>query len=333
MKKLLTCLSLILLCGAVFKVHAQDPHFSQFYSNSIYTNPAFTATAGYTKVYLNGRKQFTNVSHSTYTTTAAADMNIRRTSSGLGFICMYDQTGASAYTTTAASAIYSYHLSVSRKLSFSAAIQGGIVNRSINRNNLVFADQLETELGIVRNTDENIATSQRFYPNFSTGFLLYSRNFFAGIAIHNLAEPNQSFVNTTSRAKENLHLRRYTLHCGMNFYTNKYDKHSTIISPNMLCMMQGRASELNLGLYARKVKFTSGVWLRQTMNNSDAMIFMMGYKFDKLSIGYSYDMGIGTFSSNIKSGHEVSLLFDLKKKGTGLKLNTIRHLRIPCPNL
>lgn len=333
MKKRLLTLIFFLAGSAWVAVYAQDPHFSQFYSNSLYTNPAFTGTNGFTKVYLNGRKQYTNVSHSSYTTTAAADINLKKTNSSLGFITMYDQTGASTYTTTSASAIYAYHMAVNRKLFFSAAIQGGIVNRSINRSNLVFADQLETEQGIVRPTDENIATSQRFYPNFSAGFLFYSRNFFSGFAIHNLAEPNQSFINTTSRSQENLQLRRYTLHCGINFYTNKYDKRATIISPNMLCMMQGRASELNLGFYVRKVKFTTGLWLRQTMNNTDAVIMMMGYKFDKFSIGYSYDLGIGPYSANIKSSHEIGIQFDLRKKGRGPGMNTIRHLRIPCPSL
>jgi type IX secretion system PorP/SprF family membrane protein len=330
MKKLLTFVLGTLGCWIV--CNAQDPHLSQFYSNTLYTNPAFTGTSGYHKFAMTGRKQFTNVTHSTYTSVASADLSIKKTNSGVGMIAMFDRSGSSAYTTSSLGAIYSYHTKVSSNVSVSAAVQGGLVNRSLDRSNLQFADQMETELGVVRDTRENISSTQRFYPNFAAGMLVYTKNFFSGFVVHNIAEPNQAFINTTSRAQENLHLRRYTVHLGMNIPTNKYLKRSAVISPNILCMAQGKATEVNLGFYLRKAKITTGLWLRQTMNNSDALILMAGYRFDKLTVGYSYDLGIGRLSGNIKSAHEITLQFDMKPKDN-YKMNSIRHLRIPCPNL
>jgi type IX secretion system PorP/SprF family membrane protein len=326
MKKLLIYLttSWRLLCSA----YAQDPHFSQFYSNMLYTNPAFAGSSGNLKFSLNGRKQFTNIPNSFYTSTASMDMRINKTKSALGFIAMYDQAGSAAYTTSSASAIYAYKVKLNKTLFMSFAIQAELVNRNVNMSNLVFADQLETEQGIVRNTNENIGSNQRFYPNFSTGALIYSKTFFAGMAIHNLTEPNHSFINTTSRDLENLHLRRYTFHAGGNMYTSRSPRKAVILSPNLLCMFQGQAAEVNLGVYARKNQFTTGLWLRQTMHNADAIIGMIGYKYNRFSFGYSYDWGIGAYSTTIKSGHEISIQFELENSN-----RSHPSMKLPCPNL
>lgn len=313
----------------LFTAKAQDPHFSQFYANSIYTNPAFAGTANDTRFSLNARKQFTNVPAPMYTTTASADMKFLG-SSGLGFTCMYDKAGSSELTTTGASMVYAFKISFNRKVTMSAALQGGFVNRNIDRSRLVFADQLETEQGVVRNTAEHISSPQRFYPNFGAGFLIYTKEFFGGFALHNIAEPNQSFINTNSRNLEDLHRRRYTAHFGMNIYTHRNIRKATIISPNILCMAQGQATEVNLGLYARKDKLTGGIWMRQTMNNTDALILMAGYKFDKFSIGYSYDLGVGQSFGTIKSAHEISIQLILKKDKS---YGRVKHTKLICPDL
>jgi type IX secretion system PorP/SprF family membrane protein len=314
----------------LYTAQAQDPHFSQFYANAIYTNPAFAGTSDHTRISLNGRKQFTNVPAPMYTTTASADMKLSG-NGGLGFTCLYDKAGSSALTTTGASMIYAHRVAVNRKVTISAAIQAGFVNRNIDRSNLVFADQLETEQGKVRNTAERLDNPQRFYPNFSAGFTVYTKDFFSGVAIHNIAEPNQSFINTSSRDQQYLHQRRYTVHMGMNLYTHRNIRKATVISPNILCMMQGEASEVNLGFYARKDKLTTGLWMRQTMNNSDAVILMAGYRFEKMTIGYSYDLGVGRSYGNIKSAHEISLQLAIEKQR--YSRGTIKHKKMPCPDL
>jgi type IX secretion system PorP/SprF family membrane protein len=331
MKKRILFLSTLIVCVMASKLYAQDPHFSQFYSNMIYTNPAFTGASDYTRFSLNGRKQFTNVPNGIYTSTLSADMKINRTNSGLGFVGMFDQAGSSAYTTNSAGLIYSYKIVVNRRLIISSAVQASFVNRSIDRSKLIFGDELDANVsGKVADTRESINTPQRYYPNFSTGFLMYNTNFFAGIAIHNITQPNMSFTEVNSSKTDNLHLRKYTLHAGVNFYTNKVIRKAVIISPNVLFMNQGKTTELNLGFYGKKNNFTTGVWMRQTMNNSDAVIFMMGYKYNHLAFGYSYDLGLEKFSGNIKSAHEISLQFELKNT---YKKNKIRSLRLSCPAL
>jgi type IX secretion system PorP/SprF family membrane protein len=330
MKKILIGFLITWLCW-IHIAKAQDPHFSQFYSNTLYTNPAFAGASGNVKVSLSGRKQFTNIPKGFYTSTASIDMPINKSKSSLGFMGMFDQAGSASYTTSSISAVYAYKLRLDRNVFMSFAIQGEFVNRSLDRSDLVFADQLETEQGIVKGTDETIGTSQRFYPNFSTGVLLFTKDLFAGIAVHNLAEPNQSFIQTNSRDKSNLHLRRYTLHAGINLYTSRYWRRAVTLSPNILCMFQGQTAEVNLGFYARKKGFTTGLWMRQTMNNADAVIMMMGYKYKNMTIGYSYDLGIGKLAASVKRAHEISIQWEISSRN--YKVNPLHHPHIPCPKM
>ncbi len=48
--------------------------------------------------------------------------------------------------------------------------------------------------GFVYQTNEPLPAERKTFPNFSTGFLAYTERFYAGFAVHNIIEPNQSFA-------------------------------------------------------------------------------------------------------------------------------------------
>jgi hypothetical protein len=89
----LPVLALMLTCIGTFTpetASAQDPEFTQFYSNPVYLNPAFAGAARCPRFVMNYRNQWPAMSGNYVTSAAAYDQHIPSISGGLGFIVMND---------------------------------------------------------------------------------------------------------------------------------------------------------------------------------------------------------------------------------------------------
>jgi type IX secretion system PorP/SprF family membrane protein len=135
-----------------------------------------------------------------------------------------------------------------------------------------------------------------------------------GFAVHNLTEPNQSFYSPNSADAAFKLPRRYTFHTGanINLTNQRYEEQRVVISPNILFMQQRNFNQLNLGFYIKKQALTAGMWFRQTSKNSDALIFLIGLKFSKFRVGYSYDVTVSGARTATQGSHELSMAFELK---------------------
>ena len=112
----LPVLALMLACiGALApqSASAQDPEFTQFYSNPVYLNPAFAGTARCPRFVMNYRNQWPAMSGNYVTSAAAYDQHIPSISGGLGIIVMNDRAGRGTLSTSRISGIYSYQQAIS----------------------------------------------------------------------------------------------------------------------------------------------------------------------------------------------------------------------------
>ena len=80
--------------------HAQDPEFSQFYSNPLLLNPAFAGTARGPRVVMSHRNQWPSMSGAFVTQAVGYDQHFNSISGGLGLVLMNDQAGQNTLTTT-----------------------------------------------------------------------------------------------------------------------------------------------------------------------------------------------------------------------------------------
>ena len=208
----------------------------------------------------------------------------------------------------------------------SASIQGSITQKSINFGKLTFYDQIVLQQGFVYATQERLANTNVFFPNFAAGGVIYSNKFYAGFAAHNITEPNQAFFGT-GRTDANIIPMRYTAHAGLVIpLIQGNPKNESNLWPNILYMQQRQYTQLNLGMYYNKGPFVVGVYYRQTASNSDAVIGLIGIRRDKLRIGYSYDRTLSAANPGAPDSHEVSLAFELRKRTPH---KTIRAIRCP----
>ncbi|MCE2786441.1 MAG: PorP/SprF family type IX secretion system membrane protein [Bacteroidota bacterium] len=312
-------------------VMGQDPQFSQFYANPIYTNPAFTGAATNARVTVSARSQYIGLNKNYRTGAASFDMNIAELNGGIGLIALTDMAGDGNLTSTIVGGVYAYHLSLNRYISLRAGIEANYHQRVYDFSQFRFGDQIDDRYGFTKPTNERVGQEQIGFMNFGTGMLVYSNQLYAGLAIHNLTEPNQSFYNPNASNEAFKLPRRYTLHAGGNIFLSKQRNEAlrTALSPAILYMQQRNFNQLNIGLYYKKQSLTAGLWFRQTSNNADAIIFLIGLKFPKFRVGYSFDATISNSRSATYGSHEMSISFEISRKKQQKK--TFKFLN--CPTL
>jgi type IX secretion system PorP/SprF family membrane protein len=311
--------------------YAQDPELSQFYAASLYTNPAMAGAAKNIRLGISARNQYTGLTNNYRTGVAALDAYIPRAKSGLGLLSMYDVAGDGFLTTTSVAAVYAFHAQINRDWGFNAAVQGGLVQKRFDFNKFIFEDMIDPVRGPVLPTKEVAPQENVSFMNFGTGILFYGKQMFAGLAVHNLTEPNQSFYYQNADSSSLKLPRRYTLHAGVNIPLNnaRYEEDQVSISPNILFMQQRNFFQMNAGFYVKQKALTLGAWYRQTSKNADAFIVMAGLKLSAFKIGYSYDAVISKAATTAVGSHELSLIIELKPVSNNRRFSKA----LKCPQL
>jgi len=306
---------------------AQDPAFSQFYANPLYLNPAFAGSVVCPRLIMNYRNQWPSISGTFVTYNASYDQHIDKISGGIGILVNADRSGEGTISTNSFSGIYSYRLEVSRTFSVKAALQATYVDRRLAWEKLTFGDQIDPKFGFVNNTREiQPGKLTKGYLDFSTGVIGYSENFYAGVAISHLTEPEEGFITIHKLPM------KFTAHLGAVIDLQKR-KHKTrtqedlTISPNILYQQQLHFNQLNYGFYVNWSPFVSGVWYRQNFQNSDALIFLVGIQQSSFKIGYSYDLTVSKLTNITGGAHEVSFAMQFRCPTKKKRIRTIN-----CPS-
>ncbi|NUM31856.1 MAG: type IX secretion system membrane protein PorP/SprF [Bacteroidetes bacterium] len=308
---------------------AQDPEMTQYYAAPIYTNPAMAGTGscnGGGRINLNYRNQWPSLPGTFVTTVASYDQHFDGLGGGIGIIAMNDVAGEGKLTSNSLAGVYSYQLSVNRKFTMRFGLEAQVINRAIDWSKLRFPDQIDATKGFTKATQEPLDYNRITFPNFSTGVLGYTERFYAGVAVHNLIEPIQSFLGTQDSKLP----RRYTIHSGLVIpLDNRYDPNMTI-SPNVLFMLQNKFTQLNLGFYFNKGPLVSGLWYRQTFGtyvNSDALMLLVGFRKERFKFGYSYDLTVSSARQAAPGSHEVSASLEWCASK-----RPIRYKKLTCPD-
>lgn len=308
------CLFVLFFVSGLFSSQAQDVTFSQFFAAPLHLNPAMVGVAGSSRVTLNYRNQWPNWPNAYRTYAVAYEQPLPFTNGSIGVRALTDDAGNGIYRTTAIGGVYGYNLKMSSEFNIQFGIDAGILQTRLDWDQLLFGDQLDPLLGgdasqfTAENRPENL---QRTVVDISTGVVFYGRNVYAGLALHHLNQPDESLleINDNLRAGRPI---RFTVHGGwqINLSSGNIRKGEAFISPNILYARQSDFSQLTAGTYAGYKSVFGGMWYRLTEQNADAVIALVGYKYNGLRIGYSYDLTVSGLAVGTTGGtHEVSLGF------------------------
>jgi type IX secretion system PorP/SprF family membrane protein len=298
--------TVVLLINSSINLYAQDPIFTQFYSNPVYLNPAFAGSNKCPRIVSNFRNQWPGFSGDFITTSLTYDQYVDKIKGGLGIILMSDQV-AKTLKSNEASFVYSYHQHLSRKFTLNFGIQGTYISKSVDRSNLTFGDMIHPRRGFVLSTQDVINYAPVDIFDFSAGILGYTDKFYVGFATHHLTEPSFSYISTNNTSFLN---RRYTAHAGTEISLNSkslFSEEEKSLSPSVLFIKQGDFQQLNFGLYYRKGNYVVGAWYRE----GDSFIVTAGMNTKLLRIGYSYDLTTSQLGVYSGGSHEISIALKL----------------------
>ncbi|MCB0396413.1 MAG: type IX secretion system membrane protein PorP/SprF [Flavobacteriales bacterium] len=295
--------------------YSQDSHFSQFYANPLYLNPAMAGSSRCPSLHMNYRNQWPALSGNFVTASASYDQYVKSAEGGLGFYILRDQAGQSTYTVHQAAAMYSYHQDITRSTKVQFGVQAAFIQRTLDWDKLIFGDQLDPKMGLMWNTKEQRPVDSKSMVDISSGIVINNKHIFGGVAVHHLTEPDEAFMNLG----ESKLPMKYTIHAGMNFYQHGNKRPS--LSPNVIYQRQGDFKQLNMGLYWDKEPLVFGIWSR--MIERDAVILTVGLKGDKYQLGYTYDATISKLATFSAGAHELSLSFLFECKNRPKKFRTM----------
>jgi type IX secretion system PorP/SprF family membrane protein len=97
MKKIITAVSFLFIIGTV---SAQDPTFTQFYSNPLYLNPALAGSNNCGRIASNYRNEWPQLTGNYITYSASYDQYFKNISGGFGILATHDQQGQGTIKTT-----------------------------------------------------------------------------------------------------------------------------------------------------------------------------------------------------------------------------------------
>lgn len=332
-KTILPLLILLLVTAFSGRVSAQDPHFSQFYANPLYLNPAFAGTNVCPRVIMNYRNQWPSITGAFITYNAGYDQYFSKLSGGLGLLAMSDRAGEGALQVNSIGMMYAYHIFLDKrqKHNLNFALQATYMSKSLQWEKLTFGDMIDQKDGFIYSTSTTIGNRGITFVDFSAGALYYQEKFFAGFAVHHLTEPVNSFYDDPDSRL----FRKYTAHVGLNIdiaQPGKYRKDVPKISPNLIYQQQDKFHQLNYGLYYQMTPIVAGLWIRHFISDpvggglSDAVIALVGFEYDKFKVGYTYDLTISQLTDASGGAHEFSFTLKFNCPTPGIKLRAIK-----CP--
>jgi type IX secretion system PorP/SprF family membrane protein len=307
---------------------AQDPEFTQFYANPLYLNPAFAGSAYGPRFVLNYRNQWPSISGGFVTYAASYDQHFDVLSGGIGVQVVRDQAGDGELRTTMGSFMYSYMLRINKTFAIKAGIQASIISKSIDFSKLLFGDMINPKLGFIEATGENLPATGVYkidpVADFSAGIMGFSKKFYGGVAVNHISEPQISFYQDNKSVLP----MKISAHAGLLIPLDNNRNPRNFFSPNVVYQKQQNFSQFNIGAYYIKDYFVAGAWFRQTSENFDALMFLIGVKKESVKIGYSYDITFSDARFGAKGSHEISLIIELK---TNKKDPSTKWRQLPCP--
>lgn len=309
-------------------LHAQDVHYSQFYTDYLRLNPSMAGNFdGSYRIGLNLRNQYSNVPAPYQTLSAYGDASLMKDHSrpnwlGAGLRVLYDRAGDGRLSTAEIQGALSFHQRFNDQLYASLGLGGTFVQKRIEYDRLFFSDQWNgQDFDEANSSGESNQFDPTSYMDLQAGFTI---NYFnersslqLGSSILHLNRPVESFFGLENQRGMRLvvHASGTTWLGGGNFglqpaayYTSEKKASELVLGTNLMFQLGESYNEAPTILYI-------GSWYRL----NDAFAVLAGIEFMSIRLLASYDFTISKPYSAFTGGPEISIthvgLFGGRSKG------------------
>lgn len=297
---------------------AQDVHLSQYYTNNMSLNPAFTGFYdGDLRFTGNYRSQWGQVGVPINTNMFSMEKHIDKYahSFGVGILFINDRVSSYALNTNKIMLGLSYERTFA-DIVFRIGGQGGYVMRSSDLSGQTFPGQWNYSTGQFDETmssGEAASTYNHGYVDVSTGLAAMKKfnsriNVTAGYGLFHLNKAKEEvFVEETFIPFRHV----FTLQGALKNRNGLY-----IFQPRYLYMYSSGAVDMVTGINAkRKINtdlwFMLGMHFRSTVAQNDAVIAILGATYKRFDVGFSMDFNVSKLSQDgpYKSTYEISVIY------------------------
>lgn len=313
---------ILLFLTTIPLVKGQDFHLSQYDAASLYFNPAMTgmniSPDDAFRVTGLHRSQWRVLNKKPFTSNYFSyEMPYKKF--GLGGYVINNRALAGGFNTFNFLLSGAYNVITDDSVkhhNLSMGFQIGMFSKSINNDIFLFDNQYSVASSTFDSnlpSGENYNSQNIFRLDANVGLFYKYRdenkkiNPFAGISLFHLSRSDESFVGVKSRVP-----MRWVMNAGSDIRINSKIK----ISPNVLFMAQGKATDLYggvLGYYA--LNGTYEVLVGGGYRNQDAFIVHAGIKQFNNIFRISYDVNssyLNTFTKG-RGAFEFSIIYNVKK--------------------
>jgi len=191
MKNLKFILIVILSGTGIYANAQQDPHFTQYFDNTLFYNPAYAGSRDMLNVTAIHREQWAGVDGRPRSTTLSIHSPLPYESVGVGITAVNDMAGPIRQTIITADISYSLRFKNKTKLSF--GVKAGVNLLGFDRDKLYNAGNPVSAMQQIEN---------RANPNIGFGVLYHGPKFFFGVSTPKLI---QNTYDGTDFNKEKRH--------------------------------------------------------------------------------------------------------------------------------
>lgn len=319
---------LVLICIGFLKTGlTQDSQFSQFYSSPLYLAPSFAGSTDGDRIAVNYRNQWPSISQAFQTYSLSYDHYFPHMKSGVGLLLFREQAGVSSLATTNIGLAYSYKFKFRSGWRVYPGLSFFYTQRSIDFDKLLFYDEIRSE--DTGGTNENRVLEKKTDVDASFSVLTYNKNMWFGFTWDRILKPDRSLTGDPMQDPF-----KFSIYGGTKFKI--FDKYNWAsgqsLSPSFLFKMQDQSTQLDLGLYWYQEPLVIGIWYRgipvfKELHSNDALAFLLGFKVEQFSIGYSYDLTISKLVGFTGGTHEISINYLFNQGVTKRE----KRRSIPCP--
>jgi type IX secretion system PorP/SprF family membrane protein len=290
---------LILMISMVGTSLAQQiPHFRHTLFSEMFQNPASITDPLKPNIILNHRSQWIGFDGNP-TSSSLGIAYPFRDDMAAGLFIMNDKTGAN--TRNAFIINYAYRLNINQKWSLSFGMAWTIMQSKIDGNLIDLYD----------NSDEVVIESlsdKVWKPDANAGLLAFSDNYYFGFSVMQLFQSKYRLYDNHNSAIQSI--RHFFIQSGAHIPLGRHA--ASIIHPTLTFkIVKGTPFTFDItGIWEYNKSLLAGL----SYSHTDAIALNLGYKYEKLTFLYSYDMLINRLMSVAKGGHEVSIAYDLSLK-------------------
>ena len=305
-------------------LHAQETDYGHGFHTILVNNPAYagigeggTMRLSYLNFYPGNGYNF----HSVY---FSCDSYFKMIHGAAGFYLSDDYLGG-IVNDLRGGLCYSYFLQAGKELYVNAGLSATFFHRGFDFSGAVFPDMIDQMGAVSLPTSENLSDYRKTLFDVNTGFLIIFRNFYGGIGISQLTQPDIS----ESGAPADRIRRKYFINIAGDYLIDK--KNNLRINPVAALEIQGDYLAASTGAVFKSTSLSaSTLFFLDNFSNID---FQAGFSIRRngMAIIYNYKFSLKSGSTLMPFSlmHQVGLLFTINNLNNVKKSAGARTINIP----